>query len=49
MYIYFFEQALRLIGLGGRFACTVTNKWIKAGFAHLFGKEILDLGSLVLS
>lgn len=33
LYIYFFEQALRLLRPGGRFAFTVTNKWLKAGYA----------------
>ncbi len=33
LYIYFFEQALRLLRPGGRVAFTVTNKWLKAGYA----------------
>lgn len=34
LYVYFFEQALRLLRPGGRFAFTVTNKWLKAGYAE---------------
>ena len=34
LYVYFFEQALRLLRPGGRFALTVTNKWLKAGYAE---------------
>jgi Eco57I restriction-modification methylase len=32
--VYFFEQALRLLRPGGRFAFTATNKWLKAGYAE---------------
>lgn len=34
LYVYFFEQALQLLRPGGRFAFTVTNKWLKAGYAE---------------
>ena len=34
LYVYFFEQALCLLRPGGRFAFTVTNKWLKAGYAE---------------
>jgi len=34
LYVYFLEQALRLLRPGGRFAFTVTNKWLKAGYAE---------------
>lgn len=34
LYVYFFEQAVRLLRPGGRFAFTVTNKWLKAGYAE---------------
>jgi hypothetical protein len=34
LYVYFFEQALRLLRPGGRFAFTATNKWLKAGYAE---------------
>ena len=33
LYVYFFEQALRLLRRGGRVAYVVTNKWLKAGYA----------------
>jgi len=34
LYVYFFEQASRLLRPGGRLAFTVTNKWLKAGYAE---------------
>lgn len=34
LYVYFFEQGLRLLRPGGRMSYVVTNKWLKAGYAE---------------
>jgi hypothetical protein len=34
LYVYFFEQGLRLLRPGGRLSYVVTNKWLKAGYAE---------------
>ena len=34
LYVYFFEQGLRLVRPGGRVAYVVTNKSLKAGYAE---------------
>jgi hypothetical protein len=34
LYVYFYEQGLKLLRPGGRMAYVVTNKWIKAGYAE---------------
>ena len=34
LYVYFFEQGLRLVRPGGRVGYVVTNKWLKAGYAE---------------
>ena len=34
LYVYFFEQGLRLVKPGGRVAYVVNNKWLKAGYAE---------------
>lgn len=43
LYVYFYEQGLRLLRPGGRMAYVVTNKWLKAGYAEglrrLFAEE----------
>jgi Eco57I restriction-modification methylase len=33
LYVYFYDQGLRLLRRGGRLSFVVTNKWIKAGYA----------------
>jgi hypothetical protein len=33
LYVYFYEQGLKLLRPGGRMAYVVTNKWLKAGYA----------------
>jgi len=42
LYVYFYEQGLRLLRPGGRMGYVVTNKWLKAGYAAalrgLFGE-----------
>ena len=43
LYVYFYEQGLRLLKPGGRMSYVVTNKWLKAGYAEglrgLFAEE----------
>jgi len=34
LYVYFYEQGLRLLKPGGRLSYVVTNKWLKAGYAE---------------
>jgi hypothetical protein len=34
LYIYFYEQGLRLLRPGGRLGYVVTNKWLRAGYAE---------------
>ena len=34
LYVYFYEQGLRLLRPGGRMGYVVTNKWLKAGYAE---------------
>jgi len=43
LYIYFYEQGLKLLRPGGRMSYVVTNKWVKAGYGEglrrLFAKD----------
>ena len=34
LYVYFYEQGLKLLRPGGRMAYVVTNKWLKAGYGE---------------
>lgn len=34
LYVYFYEQGMKLLRPGGRMAYVVTNKWLKAGYAE---------------
>ena len=34
LYVYFYEQGLKLLKPGGRMSYVVTNKWLKAGYAE---------------
>jgi methylase of polypeptide subunit release factors len=34
LYVYFFDQGLRLLKPGGRLSYMVTNKWLRAGYAE---------------
>ncbi|WP_316227142.1 MULTISPECIES: Eco57I restriction-modification methylase domain-containing protein [unclassified Bradyrhizobium] len=34
LYVYFYEQGLKLLRPGGRLSYVVTNKWMKAGYAE---------------
>ncbi len=42
LYLYFFEQGLRLLKPGGRVAYVVNNKWLKAGYAENMRCMLLD-------
>ena len=42
LYVYFFEQGLRLVRPGGRVAYVVTNKWLKAGYAEELRAMLVD-------
>ena len=53
LYVYFYQQGLRLIRIGGRMSYIVTNKWMRAGYGEplrtFFAKEgalerIVDFG-----
>ena len=44
LYVYFFEQGLRLVRPGGRVAYVVTNKWLKAGYAEELRAMLTDPG-----
>ena len=53
LYVYFYQQGLRLIRIGGRMSYIVTNKWMRAGYGEplraYFAKEgalerIIDFG-----
>jgi hypothetical protein len=43
LYVYFYEQGLKLLRPGGRMGFVVTNKWLKAGYAenlrNLFARQ----------
>ena len=34
LYVYFYDQGLRLLRPGGRMSYVVTNKWMRAGYAE---------------
>lgn len=42
LYVYFFEQGLRLVRPGGRVGYVVTNKWLKAGYAERLRAMLTD-------
>jgi hypothetical protein len=42
LYIYFYEQGLRLLRPGGRMSYVVTNKWLKAGYAENLREMFTD-------
>jgi type I restriction-modification system DNA methylase subunit len=53
LYVYFYEQGLRLTRVGGRMAYIVTNKWMRAGYGeslrayfaeHAAVERIIDFG-----
>jgi hypothetical protein len=42
LYVYFYEQGLKLLRPGGRMAYVVTNKWLKAGYAEGLRRMFAD-------
>lgn len=46
LYVYFYEQGLRLLKPGGRMSYVVTNKWLKAGYAEELRGVFADKGWL---
>ncbi|MDB9311958.1 Eco57I restriction-modification methylase domain-containing protein [Spirulina sp. CS-785/01] len=53
LYVYFYEQGVRLLKEGGRLSYIVTNKWLRAGYgeglreffaAHTVFEQIIDFG-----
>lgn len=42
LYVYFYEQGLRLLKPGGRLGYVVTNKWLKAGYAEALRGHFAD-------
>ncbi len=48
LYVYFYEQGLRLLKPGGRMSYVVTNKWLKAGYAEPLRELFTDPDRAVL-
>jgi hypothetical protein len=48
LYIYFYEQGLRLLRPGGRLSYVVTNKWLKAGYAEALRDLFVTKGQVEL-
>ncbi|SEA17334.1 Eco57I restriction-modification methylase domain-containing protein [Rubrimonas cliftonensis] len=46
LYVYFYEQALRLLKPGGRLSFVVTNKWLRAGYAEALRGVFAERGEL---
>ena len=46
LYVYFYEQALRLLKPGGRLSFVVTNKWLRAGYAEALRAMFAERGAL---
>jgi SAM-dependent methyltransferase len=46
LYVYFYEQALRLLKPGGRLSFVVTNKWLRAGYAEALRAMFAERGEL---
>ena len=44
LYVYFYEQGLRLLRPGGRLSYVVTNKWLKAGYAEALRELFTNKG-----
>jgi hypothetical protein len=42
LYVYFFEQGLKLLAPGGRLCYVVTNKWLRAGYAEQLRELFAD-------
>jgi len=46
LYVYFYEQGLRLLRPGGRLSYVVTNKWLKAGYAEALRNLFANQGEV---
>jgi hypothetical protein len=46
LYVYFYEQGLRLLRAGGRMAYIVTNKWMRAGYGEPLRAFFAKAGAL---
>lgn len=46
LYVYFYEQGLKLLRPGGRLSYVVTNKWLKAGYAEALRGLFAERGEL---
>src|SRR5205823_5749297 len=46
LYVYFYEQGLRLLRPGGRLSYVVTNKWLKAGYAEALRDLFAEKGEV---
>lgn len=46
LYVYFYEQGLRLLRPGGRMSYVVTNKWLKAGYAEALRELFASKGQI---
>jgi hypothetical protein len=46
LYVYFYEQGLRLLRPGGRLSYVVTNKWLKAGYAEALRDLFTNVGQV---
>jgi hypothetical protein len=46
LYVYFYEQGLKLLRPGGRMSYVVTNKWLKAGYAEALRDLFVSKGWL---
>ena len=44
LYIYFYEQGLKLLAPGGRLSYVVTNKWLRAGYAEQLRELFAEKG-----
>ena len=42
LYVYFYDQGLQLLKPGGRLSYTVTNKWMRAGYAENLRAQFAD-------
>jgi hypothetical protein len=42
LYVYFYEQGLKLLAPGGRLSYVVTNKWLRAGYAEQLRELFAD-------
>jgi hypothetical protein len=46
LYVFFYEQGLRLLRPGGRLCYVVTNKWLRAGYAEALRQLFVTAGQV---